>query len=95
MTMQDKMHDTKETAAIREAIDILERKKFFGITRSERVRLDYAAQRLRSFLPKQVATENKFAYCPQCSSIQPFESNETFSIYCTNCGQFIYNDGGK
>ena len=88
-------HDTPETKAVKDTIEFIEQKKFFGLTRSEKSKLDYAAVMLRKFLPQQAAIENRYTFCPKCSSTLPFESSDAFDIYCTYCGQHLYNDGGN
>ena len=88
-------HDTPEIKAIRDTIDLIERKKFFGLSKSEKGKLDYAAVMLRKYLPQQVALENKYTFCPKCSTVLPFDNSDVFDVYCTYCGQHLYNDGGK
>ena len=90
-----KFVETKEQTAIREAIDIIENKRLFGFTRSEKAKLDYAATILRRFLPKPAAIESSHVFCPSCANMQPYDTNDTFWGYCYNCGQYIYNKQDK
>lgn len=89
---KSKAIETKEQTALREAIEIIERKRFLGFTKSEKSKLDYAAARLRRFLPNPVAIEGGIVYCPCCNEILPFSVNDSFTnIYCQECGQCIYH----
>ena len=83
---------TQEQKTLQKAIDIIEHKKFFGFTKSEKDTLDFAAERLKKFLPKPVAKEGGNVFCPCCSAILPFKEGDAFlNLYCVECGQNIYN----
>lgn len=90
--MELKKFETKEQTAVKEAIDIIERKRFIGFTASERTKMLYAAKVLKRYLPQQVAIEGELLYCPVCNNEVPFGRTDVFNIYCSNCGQNICND---